>query len=507
MLAAPPNDMRATGPRNVLLFVAWVSWGLLFAIPAIAKEVHVTLVQANDVYEMTPVSGGRYGGLARLQTLIKQLRSRNPNTYTLLAGDLLGPSAIGNAKVDGEPLHGKQMIDVLNAMGWDFMTLGNHEFDNGRESLIERLAGANFTIVSSNVIDKKTDARFPHTQRTAVIEVEGIKIGFAGITLKSLAKDFVTIQDPYTEAKAALDDLKKEGADILVLLSHQALADDIQLAERLSNVDLIVGGHEHINYYLRRGSNFTPIAKADSNARSVYIHDLTYDTESKALRVESHLQIVDARYADDPEIEGRVNALVEKAFDSFRADGFKPNGVVATTDVPLDGLESSVRFKPTGLTELIAQSAISAYPGSELSLINAGGVRIDDIVPAGAITQYDVIRILPFKGDYIEVGIPGDILRRALDIGEQNAGKGSFLIHANVRRTKAGWLIQDQPLSDQTTYKVAIASFLIERGDTGLEFLANNPRIKRISSKSVDSRFALIAELKAKFPHGTDAPK
>lgn len=455
----------------------------------------------NDVYEMTPVSGGRYGGLARVQTLVSQLRAENPNTYTIIAGDLVSPSAIGNAKVDGKRLYGKQMVDVLNAMGWDFMTLGNHEFDNGRDTLIERLSEARFTVVSSNVIDKTTGAPFPHTQRTAVIEVDGVRIGLAGITLKSLARDFVTIQDPFSTAKAALDELRtKDNADVLILVSHQAITEDITIAEQVPGIALIVGGHEHVNYYLRRGPDFTPIAKADSNARSVYIHDLTYDTDTGKVDVESRLQIVDARFSEDAAIRERVNSWVDKAFDALRADGFKPDAVIAKTDVPLDGLESSVRFMPTRLTDLIAQSALKAFPGSQLSLVNAGGIRIDDILPAGDITQYDVVRILPFGGDYVEVEMPGDILRRALDIGLKNKGIGSFLIHANVGQADGSWLVGDQALSDTAAYKVAIAAFLVDRGDTGLEFLANNPMVRRISSKGVDTRFALIDELSAQYP-------
>ena len=477
------------------------TWVVFSASPAFAKDVRITLVQANDVYEMTPVNGSRYGGFARLQTLVKQLRAENPNTYTILAGDLLSPSAIGNAKVDGERLHGKQMVDVLNVMGWNFMTLGNHEFDNGRDSLIARLSEAKFKIVSSNVIDTATGIPFPHTERTALIEVDGVRIGLGGITLQSLSRDFVTVLAPFTEARAVLAELKSgDSADIVILLTHQAIDEDVQLAERLPGIALIVGGHEHINYYRRRGPDFTPIAKADSNARTVYIHDLTYDTETRALNVESRLQIVDSSFNEDPEIAKRVDFWVEKTFAALRADGFRPDAVIAKTDVPLDGLESSVRFKATRLTDLIAQSAVRAFPGSQLSLVNAGGIRIDDVLPAGDITQYDIVRILPFGGDYVEVEMPGDILRRALDIGQKNKGIGSFLIHANISSADGGWRIGDRPLSDQTVYKVAIAAFLVDQGDTGLEFLVNNPKIKRISPKGVDTRFALIDELSAQYP-------
>ncbi|OZG74121.1 hypothetical protein BTA51_03600 [Hahella sp. CCB-MM4] len=485
-------------PKNKIL---WLICTLVFAFPVSAKVVNITLVQANDVYEMTPVNGGRYGGLARLQTLIKQLKSENPNTYTLLAGDLLSPSAIGTAKVNGERLNGKQMVATFNAMGWDFMTFGNHEFDNGREALVDSLKQAQFKVFSSNVLDTTTGLPFKNTSETVIFEVEGIKIGMVGITLRSLAKDFVTINDPMSTAQKAATQLKEKGSvDVLIMLTHQDLQEDVHFAEQIPEIDLILGGHEHENAYLRRGANFTPIAKADANARSVYIHNLAYDTRAKSLTIDSHLQIIDSRFQEDPAVKKVVSAWVNKAFEAFREDGFEPEQLVAVTDVPLDGLEANVRGGDTHLTSLVAESALSAYPGSDLSLLNAGSIRIDDILPPGDVTQYDVIRILPFGGEYSQVSMPGDILEKALDAGDQNRGKGGFLHHANVEKGKSGWTVKGIPLDPKANYAVSIASFLIERGDTGLEFLVDNPRIKNLSGGLVDSRFALIDELQSTYP-------
>ncbi|WP_020407510.1 bifunctional metallophosphatase/5'-nucleotidase [Hahella ganghwensis] len=487
----------------------WLFFTILFALPVSAKVVNITLVQANDVYEMTPVNGGLYGGLARLQSLINQLKRENPNTFTVLAGDLFSPSAIGTAKVDGERLNGKQMVAVLNAMDWDFMTLGNHEFDNGLEPMLDRLDEAQFKIITSNVLDASNGKLFPNTQETLVLKVEGIKVGLAGITLRSLAKDFVTIEDPLKEAQRAVNQLKNQDkADILVLITHQDLAEDIKFAEKLTNVDLILGGHEHENAYLRRGIEFTPIAKADANARSVYIHHLAYDTLSKSLSINSRLQIIDARFDEDPVIAEVVDKWINKAFTAFRNDGFEPEQLVAITSEPLDGLEASVRNGETRLTSLVAESALAAYPGSDLSLLNAGSIRIDDILPPGDVTQYDVIRILPFGGDYSQVRMPGDILEQALNVGEANRGKGGFLHHAKVEMTSSGWSINGVPLNTSSEYTVSIANFLIDRGDSGLEFLVDNHRIKRISDGLVDSRFALIDELKSTYPaQSTDVTK
>ncbi len=491
--------------KNLSLLVL----SLLICLPVSAKEVNITLLQANDVYEMTPVNGGRYGGLARVQTLIKQLKAQNPNTYSILAGDFLSPSAIGTAKVNGQRLDGQQMVAVFNAMGWDYMTLGNHEFDNGRAPLLERLKEAQFTVFSSNVIDQQTMKPFANTQGTLIFEVEGVKVGMAGVMLQSLSKDFVRIENPLVRATQAVAELKQQGSDILLLVTHQSLRDDIELAEAGLDIDLILGGHEHENSYLRRGLEFTPIAKADANARSVYIHQLSYDTDTKTLQVASTLRIIDEQIAEDPAIKHVVEQWQEKAFSAFRADGFEPSDKVADSPDPLDGLEASVRNKQTRLTELVASSALHAYPDADLSIYNAGSIRIDEIIPAGSVSQYDVIRILPFGGEYMEVSMPGDLLLKTLTAGEANRGIGGFLHWDNVTKSSAAkveatktvaWLIKGLPLDQQKNYRVAISSFLIERGDTGLQFLVNNPRIKRLSQAVVDARLALIDELRVTYP-------
>lgn len=471
-----------------------------------AKNVHITLLQANDVYEMSPVNGGRYGGLARVETVKKNLTKRNRNTYSILAGDLISPSAIGTAKVGGKRLDGEQMIAVLNAMQWDYFTLGNHEFDNGYNALIERLQEAKFTTVSSNVLDAKTGKPFINTVQTDVLTVQGVKIGIAGIALESLSKDFVTIQDPFDTARNVVETLRKQNeVDIVVLITHQDFADDVAFAENIEGIDLIIGGHEHENIYARRGSDLVPIAKADANARSVYIHDLFFDTRSKELNIESRLQIIDDAIKEDKDIKVVVDGWVNRAYDAFRKEGFEPEQVVCTTTESLDGLEASVRNGSTRLTELVAESALTGLPGSQASVYNSGSIRIDDVLPPGEVTQYDVIRILPFSGTTFEqVSMPGDLLKKALNVGMKSRGTGAYLQYANIDYQDGQWRLLGNVISDSSSYTLAISSFLVNSGDTGLEFLVNNPRIKKVPGAKEDARRALIKQLKASWPDSGD---
>ncbi len=147
--------IRPTIPIAATFLFGLLSQNLLIqtAVAQGDQKVSFTLLQVNDVYEITPVSGE--GGLARLATLKKQLQAQNPNTYMILAGDLFSPSALGTAKVDGVRLSGKQMVDSFNRAGLDFGTLGNHEFDLKGDEVNQRLQESKTKWIVSNATDSQ----------------------------------------------------------------------------------------------------------------------------------------------------------------------------------------------------------------------------------------------------------------------------------------------------------------------------------------------------------------
>src|SRR6185295_19046837 len=115
------------------------------------SETTVTILHFNDVYEIDAVDGGHAGGLARVATVLDGLKRTSAPVLTTLGGDYLSPSAIGTARVNGEALAGRQMVDVLNVLGVDWATFGNHEFDVSEAAFHKRIAEGTFHLVSSNV--------------------------------------------------------------------------------------------------------------------------------------------------------------------------------------------------------------------------------------------------------------------------------------------------------------------------------------------------------------------
>jgi len=483
-------------------------WGLLqllalsLANPALAESVDITLLHLNDIYEITPVEGGKRGGLARVATLRQQLLSKNPRTYTLLAGDAFSPSALGTAKVNGKPLAGEQMVAVMNAVGFNYATFGNHEFDLSETEFHQRLKESRFHWLSSNVGDAKGKS-FTGVPQSQILTVKGdegavVRVGLIGLTVDSNSKDYVSYSDPITSAREQVKALKGR-VDVIVALTHLALEQDQQLAAAVPEIDLILGGHEHENIQQWRGADFTPLFKADANARTVYIHNLSYDTESHNLQINSRLQPITDKIPEDPRTAQVVKQWVERGYQGFRASGFVPEQAIATTNVALDGLESSVRNESTNLTALIAQAMLTEVKKADLAIFNAGSIRIDDYIPPGPITQYDIIRILPFGGKVLAVEMKGSLLKRVLEQGQANRGKGGYLQAANVslKPNIGTLLIQGQPLDLNRNYRVAINDFLMTGKEKGLEFLNLQQAGVKLIEEKRDIRFAVIDQLKA----------
>ncbi|HMB89801.1 MAG TPA: bifunctional metallophosphatase/5'-nucleotidase [Rhodothermales bacterium] len=466
------------------------------------RTIEVTILQMNDVYEITPVEGGKRGGLARVATVRDQLLAENPNTITVIAGDFYSPSALGTAQVDGERLAGKQMVAVLNELGLDYAAYGNHEFDVDRESFYQRIEESAFEYLASNITDENGHL-FPSTATHYILKFPGqpgdtLRMALVGSTLDSNQKEYVRYSDPLATIKQLVDDLANR-TDAQIALTHLAIDQDEELAAEVPELDLIMGGHEHENIQVLRGPDLTPITKADANARTVYIHRLTFDPVTKKLEVASDIKLITDAIQDDPATAQVVDKWVDIAFAGFREQGLKPGQPVVTLTEPMDGRESSVRNESTRLTDLIAQAMLSAASDADVSIYNSGSIRIDDVLPPGTLIEYDVIRILPFGGDILIADMKGSLLDSTLTQGVDNKGSGGFLQHAGVVWEDGAWKVDGNPIDPDQTYRVAINDFLASGRESGLNYLSfNNPSMTQVESHG-DIRFAVIAELKKQY--------
>lgn len=452
-----------------------------------AGAVTIKIVQINDVYEIAPLGGGEYGGLARVGHIRDSIKESFPNTYLFLAGDFLNPSLLGALKIDGERLNGKQMVEALNALDIDLVTFGNHEFDLDEEALQKRLNESRFAWTSANVRHVTEEGLVPFSTKLeyttvpvsdySIFNVEDtdgneIKFGVFGVTLPSNPKDYVSYGDIYTNAERAYK-LAKQKADFVVGLTHVAIDEDMEIARRIKTLPLIMGGHEHYHMLERVGP--TIITKADANAKSVYIHTLIYDIRTNHLYVNSELKMVTDKIASSAKVERVVNKWTQLLDNKLKETVANPDEVIYHAAEALDGTDDANRSKQTNLGKIIAQSMAFVYDTiAEGAIVNGGSVRIDDKLQ-GDISSKDIFRILPFGGSVLCVKLKGDLLTQVLDYGSRQGGTGAYLQHYNFSQDPSGqWQIGGKPILPKQIYTVAFSDFLLRGLD--IPFLEPNNR-------------------------------
>src|SRR3990172_4629911 len=230
--------------------------GLAPSLPAATpaeRSVRLTILQINDVYEITPVERGKKGGMARVATLRDRIARETPHLVFVLPGDFLSPSTMSSM------FQGGQMVAALNAIGLDLATFGNHEFDFGADVTKERIRESRFTWVSANVLDPDTGLPFGGAVPFVLREYGGIRVAFFGLVTPethTLSKGAGTLKflDPIQAAKDVVARARRLKADVIVALTHQDMADDKQLAAAVPEIDLILGGHEHVPLDARVGN-------------------------------------------------------------------------------------------------------------------------------------------------------------------------------------------------------------------------------------------------------------
>ena len=490
--------LRAIGLALVFTFFA-LSIGQKPGVEPGNSTIRFNLIQINDVYEITPVS--KEGGMAKVSTVYNSYKLVNPNTFLVIAGDFFSPSALGTARVDGERLAGKQMVAMLNALPLYMATFGNHEFDVSEAQFNQRVEESKFGWVSSNVTNTQ-GMPFPKAEANRIQVIgsgdQKVRVGYFGVTIPSNPAKYVKYTDFMEAASRQVKELRPK-VDVLIAITHLAYEDDMKIAKAFPEIDMIIGGHEHEMHRIEIAS-LPGIYKADANARSVFVHEFGFDPLTRKLQKKSTLRRLSADVPEDPTVKAEVDKWVKIAYDGFRKDGFNPEAKVATVPIALDGSEASVRNKPTELAKLIAEGMLAAAPGSEIAIYNGGSIRIDDTIQPGELTEYDVIRILPFGGKIVSIKVKGAFLKRILAQGIANKGQGGYLQTAGVTYNGDQPLHKGAPIENGRDYTIAISDFLLTGNEQNLGWLKkdNNPDITVLQVHE-DIRNTTIAELKRRF--------
>lgn len=450
------------------LAVVWIG-------PVRAEPVTITFLHTNDVYEIAPVNGR--GGFAPLATLLEQERARSEHTITTFGGDLISPSVLSGLT------QGAQMIEFMNVLGTDVAVPGNHEFDFGPEVAAARIQASEFPWLGTNLRGPDGGPAVG-TVDLEMIDIGGYKIGLFGLlapetdVLASPGPD-ITFASPIETAQTAVAQLREQGADLIVALTHLNLAVDQELARSVEGIALILGGHDHNPITIAEGD--TLIVKAGYDAHHLAAVDLVVDRvmerdQEVVEAIPSWRYVSTAGVAPHPEVQGVVD-LYEQLLDD------ELGVAVGTTTVELDSRRDTVRTTESNFANLIAD-ALRETVGADVAIANGGGIRGDRVYDAGAVlTRKDILSELPFGNVTVLIELSGADLLEALENGvsevEDKAGRFpqvSGMTFTYDAAAPAGSRIVEvevagEPLDPNRTYTVATNDYVFSGGD-GYEALS-----------------------------------
>ncbi len=443
---------------------------VLFAAATLGAS-RVTILHFNDFhaqvmpYKVEKNDATPSAGLARLVHLLRS--NRTADTLTLFAGDMLLGTEYSTV------FKGEAEFSILRGLV-DFMTIGNHEFDYGISTL-EALRDKNaIPMLLANVSYR--DGSRPYTRERFVIRtVNGVKVGLFGLLAENTPDEtnpvnvrHLAFASEVATARTMVQELKRQGAQVIVAMTHIGFTKDKALAAAVPGIDVIIGAHSHTMLPVGERIGNTLIAQANWGGSHLGKIVLEYDATSR--RLVSSVASLIAATAETPE-----DPAARAAIDVFKGklDG-KLNEVIGSTGIHLDGERSHVRARETNLGNYIADVLCDAA-GAEIALMNGGGIRAS--IERGQIRIRDVQKVLPFNNTLQTIELPGSALMKILDRAARDAGGGgSFLqVSRDVNLVIRGKrltqvLYQGRPIQPDRIYKVATIDFLIVGGGGFVEF-------------------------------------
>ncbi|WP_081650485.1 bifunctional metallophosphatase/5'-nucleotidase [Paucidesulfovibrio longus] len=491
------------GRFAALLALLLAVWGFCLTGTARAETFRLTILHTNDIHahlapfdkygaQCSPekdAAGECAGGAARLAAAVAAVRGERPNVVLFDAGDQFQGTLFYTK------YKGLACAALMNLLGYDAMTLGNHEFDDGPASLAEFLKQIRFPAVSSNLRMASASPLVGLIRPWVMLDVNGRKVGVVGVShpqtpmmsSPGLSQFFF---EPNASVTMGVYELRRAGANIIIVLSHLGLEGDKKLATRMGGMDVIVGGHSHVLLangdpeavgpcpLVQEGPDGEPVLLVTAGywGRYLGVLEVEFDEQGRILSSAGNPLPMDAKAPKDP----AAAAEVERLEASLRT---LQTRVLGQTLKPMSSEDCRARECLPGDLRADAILAESARHGVVAALVNGGSVRSG--FAAGPITFGDVLSAYPFTDNVVELTLSGADLRAVLEHGLSALGgyegTGRFLQVAGIRyrfdsRRPAGKRLLEAsvvgpdgttlPLADAAEYRVALSRFLYRGGDS-----------------------------------------
>ncbi|WP_159884475.1 choice-of-anchor I family protein [Paenibacillus puerhi] len=472
-------------------------YGQAEAVVTVSGPWKLTVMHTNDTH-------AHLEDVARRATVINQIREEGGRSLLLDAGDVFSGDLYFTKWM------GQADLEFMNYLGYDAMTFGNHEFDQGTQTLASFISKAKFPLLSSNIdfsadshispllrMPKVIDTLQPKSTANAgvypyvVMDVNGQKVAVFGLTTEDTKETSSPGKDvQFSSANAAaaktVETIQAEGIQVIIALSHLGYNRDRELAEAVPGIDVIVGGHTHTKLdapVVLTGSASEPTVIVQANEWGKFLGrlDVTFDDHGVVLtgqdQLHGQLITINANVPEEP--------VAKKMLQPYKDElELLKQQKIGQTDVLLDGKRENVRSKETNLGNFIADAMLSkgkALKNADVALMNGGGIR--DSIQQGAITMGALRTVMPFGNTLYILDVTGQQLKDGLENGVSGAKlsdlPGKFPQVAGMTfkwdpAQEAGSKVYDVriktgdsyvPLRLDATYRVATNSFVANGGD------------------------------------------
>jgi 2',3'-cyclic-nucleotide 2'-phosphodiesterase/3'-nucleotidase len=431
--------------------------------------IALDVLSVNDFHGAL-LDDGKNPGAAKLGKWLRDEKAKNPDgTLVLSAGDMYQGS------IDSNLLYGKTVVETMNQIGFDAMAIGNHEFDWGLDKLQEQAAASRFPILTANITDKQSGGNLPGTKPWVMIEKKGIKIGIIGLTTKEIVIKVnpkiiagYNINEPAASVNLLVPELKRQGAQIILVLGHlggyldkdniNITGEVTELANGITGVDALLIGHTHQK--MAGYINGIPVVQAYYNGRAAGKVALKYSprTQKVVSAVASVIDLPTPGLSEDAAVKAVINA------DQKEIAAVK-NEVIGKAVVDLAHQKEQVSVLGQWVTDIMRQQS-----NADFAFQNGGGLRTS--IPTGEITVGKLWEVIPFDNTLIQMDLPGSQVLSILQHGINNPHIGSIQYSGmKVAYDLSGQRIAKVTLPDgsvlnpEKTYRVVTNDFMAEGGD------------------------------------------
>ena len=431
--------------------------------------VNLTIVHTNDTHARIE-SGSGIMGFAKISTKVNQLRADNPNVLLVDAGDTFHGQTIATL------YKGESVVRVMNAMKFDVMAPGNHDFNYGSDRLLELADMLDFPIIAANITK---DDGTNYMEGIFIKEIGGLKIGFFGLATPETAYkthpknvEGLTFENPITKAQAMVDELKGK-VDMIVCIGHIGEDEGSEFTSKMiinavDGIDLFIDGHSHTVKPTGEMVKNTLLVQTGAYDANLGIVDITF---TNGVITSKTAKLVTTEEAADIEPDP---AVLEVIAEISAANKLITEVKVGSTTVKLEGTREIVRAGESNLGNLIT-NAMLFETGAQIAITNGGGIRAS--IDPGDITVGDVITVLPFGNYIVTLDVKGSDLILALENGltDYPAPKGAFPHVAGITFTfdpakpamerVTSVIFNGKPLDPNAYYSVATNDFMAAGGD------------------------------------------